>query len=143
MSRTAPPPARGPVADRFAIRRDEYSLQLTSGQDRRGFIRIDTDAPGLVITDLDPGSCVPVEAALALECAIGLAGRLACSSLTVRDLAAGGDRQLQVARLLAILAAYAARRRWAVARTELVERGHKTDLTVAFSASQAVSPAAR
>lgn len=143
MFRLAPPPESGAVPGGFEVRRDDSSVQLTSTQDRRCFIRIDTDAPGLLITDLDPGCCFPAATALALECAIGLSDRLGCLSLTVRDIAAGGERQLQLARLRAILGAYGARRRWALQRIELVARDQKADLVAAFSPLPVVSPARR
>ena len=117
----------------FQVRRDDYSLQLWARVDRLFFIRIDTDTPGLVISDLHPGGLPHALVVQALGYAIDHAGRSKACMLTVRDIAPNGDVDARAAGLHAILALYATRRRLALSSWELVARGARTDLAARFS----------
>jgi hypothetical protein len=89
------------------VRYDDFSVQISSIHDRLFWIRVDLDAPGAEVTDLNAGAVGAELAAAGLDLALRAAGHGLVTTIHFRDIASTGetlDRLSSLRETIAILA---------------------------------------
>jgi hypothetical protein len=117
------------------LRYDEFSVQISSIHDRLFWIRVDRDAPGAEVTDLNAGSTAAGVAAAGLDLALRAAGHDRADNIRFRDIASTGETTNRLSGVRLIVNSLAERRSLAVSDFQTSLTNGKIYVLVTFQSS--------